>query len=83
MGARRYKNYTEATLLQAVNAVKTGAMSSREAEHQFNIPRKTILNKVKEKHGENVGHPTALTDIEKRHIVDVVVDDDDRDEDAN
>lgn len=73
LGARHYKNYTEETLLQAVNAVKTGAMSSREAENQFNIPRKTILNKVKEKHCEKVGHPTALTNIEERHFVDVLI----------
>lgn len=72
LDARPYQRYTQAVLEQAVNAVNNG-MSSRDAEKQFKVPRRTILNKKKGKHAGQVGHPLALTEIEERHIVEVVI----------
>lgn len=72
IGARNYRNYTDETLNAAVEAIKRG-MSSRKAEETFRIPRKTLLNKVKNKHSLKIGHPNALSELEERHIVDVLI----------
>lgn len=72
LGSRNYKNYTEEQVEAAVRAIRAG-MSSRAAEEMFKIPRKTLLNKKNNVHGQNVGHPTALSLVEERHLVDVVI----------
>lgn len=72
IGARKYRNYTDETLNAAVDAIKRG-MSSRKAEETFHIPRKTLLNKCKMKHMSKIGHPIALSGLEERHIVDVLI----------
>lgn len=71
LGSRKYRDYEDATLEEALAAMRRG-MSSREAEGQFQIPRRTLLNKLKHKHNQPVGHPTALSIIEERHLVDVI-----------
>lgn len=71
LGARRYRDYDEEILENAFAAMSNG-MSSRRAEQLFKIPRRTILNKVKFKHTGAVGHPSALTAVEERHLVDVI-----------
>lgn len=48
-------------------------MSSRQAETIYRIPRRTLLNKVKNKHSGSVRHPTMLTEVEERCLVDVVI----------
>lgn len=73
LGARSYQCYTQAALEQALNAMNNGTMSSREAERHFNVPRRTLLNKRNKKHSGRIGHPLALTEIEERHLVDVVI----------
>ncbi|CAG4965545.1 unnamed protein product [Parnassius apollo] len=52
----------------AVENVKKNRMSSRTAEKTFDIPRRTILNKVKECHNKNVGTPTRLSFQEEKSI---------------
>ncbi|CAK1584773.1 unnamed protein product [Parnassius mnemosyne] len=52
----------------AVENVKENRMSSRTAEKTFGIPRRTILNKVKECHNKNVGTPTRLSFQEEKSI---------------
>lgn len=71
LGARRYADYEENTLEAALAAMRRG-LSSRMAEEQFKIPRRTLLYKLKHQHDEPVGHPTALSVVEERHLVDVI-----------
>lgn len=73
LGSRRYKNYTEETLDAAVRAVKFRGLSTHAAAEVFNIPQRTIYNKVKNRHPQNVGTPTVLSLAEERHFVDLLV----------
>lgn len=72
MGSRMYKNYSEEMLKLACEAVKSNQISSRDAQKQFGIPRRTIENKIKNKHLKPVGHPTLLSDLEERQVVKVL-----------
>lgn len=56
----------------ACEAVQSGQISSRDAERQTGIPRRTIVNKIKKNHTKSVGHPTVLTDVEELKIVRVL-----------
>lgn len=71
-GSRRYRDYDENTLCSALQCMKWG-MSSRRAQEIFKIPRKTLLNKSKNKHSGDVGRPKCLSMIEERHLVDVLI----------
>ena len=46
IGARSYKNYSTETLKLCLGLIKNGTLSQRAAK-QFNIPRKTTINKLK------------------------------------
>ncbi|XP_072934902.1 uncharacterized protein [Epargyreus clarus] len=72
LGSRMYKNYSEEMLVLACEAVQSGQISSRDAEKQFGIPRRTIVNKIKQVHTKSVGHPTALSAEEEDKIVKVL-----------
>ncbi|XP_013188729.2 uncharacterized protein LOC106133519 [Amyelois transitella] len=72
LGSRLYKNYSNEMLMLACEAVQSGQVSSRDAEKQFGIPRRTILNKLKNLHTKSVGHPTKLTSEEEVKIVKVL-----------
>lgn len=72
IGSRTYRNYTDDMLKLACEFVESGQISSRDAERQFGIPRRTIINKIKNKHSKSVGHPTALTAAEELKIVKVL-----------
>lgn len=56
----------------AVELVRCKKISSYEAEKQFGIPRRTILNKCKNLHQKSIGHPTKLSLEEEKHIADVI-----------
>lgn len=73
LGARRYRNYSEETLRKAVNAIKINGMSYKDAESLFNIPYRTLWNKVNERHTEKVGGQPLLSELEERHLVDVLL----------
>ncbi|KAL4714231.1 hypothetical protein ACJJTC_009583 [Scirpophaga incertulas] len=60
VGARRYADYSKETLNLAIDLVSTKALSSYEAEKQFGIPRRTILNKIKNQHDRSIGRPQEL-----------------------
>lgn len=55
IGARTYKNYTEDMLNLAIQLVRDKTLSSRDAERQFNIPPRSILNKINKTHEKPVG----------------------------
>lgn len=73
LGSRPYKNYTEMHLQRAVLAVRRQQLTCKEAADLFQIPKRTIYNKVHERHMKNVGAPEQLTAVEERHIVDVLL----------
>lgn len=56
----------------AVDLVRTKVISSYEAEEQFGIPRRTIVNKSKNIHNKSFGRPTELSTEEEAHIAGVV-----------
>lgn len=57
--ARKYKNYTEETLQQAVNALMNS--SFRKVSKKFDIPVKTLQNKVSKRHSKSVGGQKRLS----------------------
>ncbi|XP_052738248.1 uncharacterized protein LOC128198204 [Bicyclus anynana] len=69
---RQYVNYSAEMLNVAVDLVKSKKISSYEAEKQFGIPRRTILNKCNDHHQKAVGHPTLLSAEEEILIADTV-----------
>lgn len=54
-------NYTKEMLDDAINKIKSGALSQRKACKMYKIPRSTINLKLKNKHNKPVGRPTCLT----------------------
>lgn len=73
LGSRRYLMYNAEQLQQAVGAVKNYGMSYAEAARRYKINKKTLWNKVNGKHLAKPGGQPVLTEVEERHIVDVVV----------
>lgn len=73
IGSRRYKDYTEETLENAIQQVTRGRQKLSEASKIYNIPRRTLLNKIKNRHQENVGAPTILSEALERSLADVIV----------
>ncbi|XP_030750907.1 uncharacterized protein LOC115878524 [Sitophilus oryzae] len=73
LGARPYRNYTEELLLRAVNAVKTTGISYQAAADLYDIPKRTIYNRAKNKHNKLFGGQTSLSETEEREIVDVLL----------
>uniref|UniRef100_A0A1Y1KZ51 DDE-1 domain-containing protein n=2 Tax=Photinus pyralis TaxID=7054 RepID=A0A1Y1KZ51_PHOPY len=71
LGARKYMDYEASALERALQAMKEG-MSSRRAETLYNIPRRTLLNKMKHIHTGDVGRP-SLSQAEERSLVDVLI----------
>ncbi|KAF2897888.1 hypothetical protein ILUMI_08288, partial [Ignelater luminosus] len=67
-GSRRYADYSPEVLEACLQAVKAG-MSTRLAEHTYNIPRRTIINKLKGRHVNKPGFPAIFTYKEERSFV--------------
>ena len=65
-GKRNYQSYTEATLLECLDAVKSGKMSERLAAKTFKVPRSTLQNRIHGKHGKSVGRSLVFTDEEEQ-----------------
>lgn len=57
----------------AVQLVRDKKISSRDAEKQFNIPRRSLLNKINKCHEKPVGSPQRLTVEEEQKIVKVLI----------
>ncbi|XP_048481245.1 uncharacterized protein LOC119693967 [Plutella xylostella] len=72
VGSRSYADYSQESLKVAADLVRDKAISSYEAEKQFGIPRRTILNKAKSIHDKPVGRPTELSTEEEAHIAEAV-----------
>ena len=59
-GKRDYLAYTEETLQKCLEAVRSGSLSINSATKEYNIPRGTIQNKLKNIHSKSVGRPTVF-----------------------
>lgn len=73
LGSRSYKNYTIEMLNVALDLVSRKKISSLEAEKRFHIPRRTIENKVKQKHIKKAGGQQRLSIAEEQQIVKVLI----------
>ena len=72
LGNRAYKEYPNEMLEVAVDLVSRKEISSLEAEKRFHIPRRTIDNKVKNKHSRKPGGQQRFSDTEEQNIVNVL-----------
>lgn len=68
LGARKYADYSKEQLQLCLAAIKSGQMSQRKASIQFNIPRRTLVYKIKNAHMNRPGQPQIFTDEEEEAI---------------
>ena len=68
-GYCRFKDYTEEMLEECGRRVKSGNLTQRDAEKEYNIPRSTIKNKLSGEHPKPVGRPPVLSFDEERLIL--------------
>ncbi|KAJ8971660.1 hypothetical protein NQ314_000583 [Rhamnusium bicolor] len=54
---------------ECLNEIKRGEISHRKAEARYNIPRRTIMNKLKEKHTKLPGKPAVFSKEEEETFV--------------
>lgn len=71
--SRKYADYSKEMLMLAAELVQKKTLSSYEAESKFGIPRRTILNRVNNKHVKLVGRAKELSVEEEQQIARVVV----------
>ena len=68
-GTCRYKDYTKEILDEYVRRVKSGNLTQRDAEKEYNKPRSTIKNQLAGKHPKPVGRPPVQSYDEERLIL--------------
>ena len=66
------KKYSEEVLQEAVDAVKCGHLSYRQAQEQYGVPRATIRDHISGQHNGSIGHPSELNPEEETMIKDLV-----------
>lgn len=71
-GSRHYADYSAETLSMCLASIRNGSMTTRAAEALFNIPRRTILNKLKGKHTYKPGKQPIFNVEEERIFVECV-----------
>ncbi|XP_047989213.1 uncharacterized protein LOC125228613 [Leguminivora glycinivorella] len=74
--ARRYKAYTEDALEECLRAIESKVLTQRKAAAQFNIPRRTLINRIKARKDRKKvggpGFPPIFNDEEELHFCDCV-----------
>jgi len=73
VGSRQYANYSAENLAKCLDDVKERRLTQREAAKVYNIPRRTIKYKLKEKHMKSIGSPTIFTAQEENCIVKCII----------
>lgn len=71
LGIRPYKNFIEETVKEAIDLGRSRNYSIKNAAEIKSIPRKTLENKIKNRHFHDVGAPTLLCPEIERPLVDV------------
>ncbi|KAJ8712264.1 hypothetical protein PYW07_005106 [Mythimna separata] len=69
LGTREYRNYSEATVNEALSQVVDGKLSIRGASEQYNIPYGTIYNRYKGTHMRKPGAQTVFSESEEKAIL--------------
>jgi hypothetical protein len=57
----------------AYQKVKSEGWAVARAAREYGVPRVTLLDKLSERHKPKLGRPTALSDVEERVLVDLLV----------
>lgn len=70
-GSWQYKNYTEESLLQAINDTKYNDV--RTVAKNYNIPYRTLYNKIRRKHTKSCGGQTVLTSDEENELSEYLI----------
>ncbi|KAG8232961.1 hypothetical protein J437_LFUL011454 [Ladona fulva] len=60
-GSKKYADFTNSTLEECLNAIRSGEMSQRQAADHYNISRSTIKRRLKNDLPIKPGHPTVFT----------------------
>ncbi|KAI4466880.1 helix-turn-helix psq domain [Holotrichia oblita] len=69
IGVRRYRDYTDENLEEALQKVTVNEYSLRKAASEYGIPFGTLYNKYKGLHVRKVGHPTIFSAQEEQNLV--------------
>ena len=68
LGSRKYKDYSNDQLEECLHKIRSGEFSTRIASKRYNIPRCTLMYKLKDRHTKPIGRPTILT-LEEENII--------------
>lgn len=67
-GSRKYRDFSNKTLNDAIRDIKINKLSFREAQDKYNIPKSTLQRKIQNKNMKKVGGQTILT-MEEENIL--------------
>lgn len=70
---RRYKSVSEDVIREAIGKIKRKELSITKASSQFNIPKGTLMNRLKNLHCKNVGSPTVFSPTEEKSLVEALL----------
>ncbi|KAE9525572.1 hypothetical protein AGLY_014099 [Aphis glycines] len=73
VGSRQYGNYSTENLAKCLDSIKERRVTQKEAAKVYNIPRRKINYKLREKHIKSVGSPTVFTDQEENCFVKCII----------
>ena len=68
-GKRTYMSYHESQLQAALQDLRNGTLTQRQASAHYGIPRSTLRSKVRGKHSQSVGGQTVLSADEETMFV--------------
>lgn len=68
LGARKYSDYSNETVAEALAAVKKG-ISIRQTAKNYGIPKSTLSRKHRNVNPKAYGSPTALSSIESNYLI--------------
>lgn len=69
VGSRRYADYSDKSLEQCLDDIRSGKHSHTSASQAYNIPKSTIKNKLKNVFSKTPGRPTVLLEAEEKSFV--------------
>ena len=68
-GKRTYMSYLESQLQAALQDLRNGTLTQRQASAHYGIPRSTLRSKIRGKHSQSVGGQTVLSADEETMFV--------------
>lgn len=73
LGAWHYADYLSEKLEECLQAIRNGLYGHRKAAKHFNITRRTVINKLKQKHIKQVGKPIIFSRDEEESFISYIV----------